>query len=312
MATSNHGSSASSPKMAARSRSGELSAAPSPTLRRAVEAARTSLAAGGMLAGLGLQRATEVRALAASALSECEDAQPFCARVTVVDGESDVPVMPKPSVNGACVGHLRPGDVAEVIARAVIQRDGRVYLRLRDVAGWVSTRARDNLGRVVLAFAGADASTGAGTEDATLEPPGGGITVASRALPVLAGTCARARRFQALSACPLLQGDPSAPGGLTTTASRLAAREEFLADAAVLRPAEGRAYLRLQDGRGWVCERSRSDFGSLVVEPLPETEAAANGALVAVPNGSLPAKRRRLTIDWIGKVARCRGDDGNA
>merc|ERR1719487_2188396 len=31
---------------------------------------------------------------------------------------------------------------------------------------------------------------------------------------------------------------------------------------------EGRTYLRLKDGRGWVCERSRNDFIRYVVEPV--------------------------------------------
>jgi hypothetical protein len=55
----------------------------------------------------------------------------------------------------------------------------------------------------------------------------------------------------------------------------LAAREEFIADAVHIDHKDGRAYLHLQDCRGWVCERSRTDFSKFAVEPLNEEDGAS-------------------------------------
>merc|ERR1712176_1746508 len=41
-----------------------------------------------------------------------------------------------------------------------------------------------------------------------------------------------------------------------------------MVDAARVVPEDGRVYLRLQDGRGWVCERSRNNFSWYAVEPM--------------------------------------------
>jgi len=44
-------------------------------------------------------------------------------------------------------------------------------------------------------------------------------------------------------------------------------KQEFWADAVVFKPGEGRAYVRLRNGRGWVSERSRTDLRRFAILP---------------------------------------------
>jgi len=68
----------------------------------------------------------------------------------------------------------------------------------------------------------------------------------------------------------LILSAPDVQGASAINAS-VDAREEFFADGAFAKPDDGRVYLHLQDGRGWICERHRHDFSRFVVEPCDKT-----------------------------------------
>jgi len=89
--------------------------------------------------------------LAARALQECEQAEVFCRSVEAANGV-EVPLFVKPDYLAEQTGEtLQGGSVHEVVARFVSQKDGRVYLRLKSLTGWVSTRACDCFTTPVLA-----------------------------------------------------------------------------------------------------------------------------------------------------------------
>jgi len=82
-------------------------------------------------------------------------------------------------------------------------------------------------------------------------------------------------RFQVLSGRgPAILSQPSLldamPGAVLSTGG------EFTADGVHVDAKDGRAYLHLQDGRGWVCERLRTDFRRFAVEPLHELDEDSN------------------------------------
>lgn len=316
--------------------------------------------------------------LAARALSECEHAEAYSRAVKAVGG-AKVGILKKPDVLGEPTGdYLGDGEAVEVVARYLCQKDGRVYLRLKEKSGWVCTRSRKNMTKVVLAALGGhgalepgkyaepiastafnvlpvlDAETmtivsapavstlsspnstsasshavacpasdgvaemeiaGAEEEDEGLdedmgegeegeEEPldgddeedeldaeevlDGEVAGASRGgdqcgSPVKAPSSVaagapppspqpvavrRERRFRVIGArCPVL-GNPSAAqlqGGVVLRT--LKHKQEFISDAALHLPAEGRVYLRLKNGRGWVCEQSKSDVHRVVLAP---------------------------------------------
>lgn len=221
--------------------------------------------------------AATVASLSAKALMECEDAEQFCEKIRVIGGNK-VAVLPKPDVLSNPTGEIVvQGEWTEVVARVVSRRDGRVYLRLRNYTGWVSTRSRKEFSKVVLE--GEEARP-------PLEPPTVQVMSRGRALrllqpmteggrplhaaptPSLDGVQAvgpEPRMFRATCTVPILPRPDLA--GTAIVGAKLNAKEEFLADGAYLRQEDGRAYLHLQDHRGWICERSKTDFSRLAVEP---------------------------------------------
>jgi len=220
-------------------------------------------------AGVRWTPTASTASLASKALIECETAEPFCENIAVIGGNK-VAVLPKPNVICRPTGeYLQTGDTAEVIARSVSPRDGRVYLRLKKFCGWVCTRSRKDFSKVVLASPGSKVP---------LEPPVCGASFGSHAVQLLpavpadsigAGAAAvREVRFRALTGrCQILSA-PTFEAGTSTSGTSLQVREVFAADGVFVQPADGRAYLRLRDGRGWVSERSRADFTRPAVEPL--------------------------------------------
>eukprot|EP00439_Symbiodinium_sp_Y106_P062510 s302_g9.t1 len=89
------------------------------------------------------------------AIMECEQAEPF-ARTAVV-GDRPVPVFGRPDVLDKPVENLSAGRV-EVVARFISHSDGRVYLRLKADAGWVSTRSVEDLAECALSTVEEEAS----------------------------------------------------------------------------------------------------------------------------------------------------------
>lgn len=71
------------------------------------------------------------------------------------------------------------------------------------------------------------------------------------------------QRFRAMSKCAILK----VPGAVTAAAAQINAKDEFVADSCCQVLSEGRVYLHLQDGRGWICERLRNDISRFGVEP---------------------------------------------
>lgn len=229
-------------------------------------------------------------ALASKAILECETAEPYVEIVVVVGG-SKVAVLPKPNVMCKPTGeYLSPGESAQVIARQISVRDGRIYVRLQKYSGWVSTRSRKDFTKVVIA---------APNSSAPLEPTRSGSLLPSRVLKLLpavplnealgvadvavgggdvAQTSASAppastsavdvRRFRVVGPRVPVTTTPNQASGPSSAITMLQNREVFEADGVFINPADGRAYLRLTRGRGWVCERSRLDFSRFIVEPL--------------------------------------------
>lgn len=234
--------------------------------------------------------APSLDALAQKASVECENATPFARKVRNIS-DRKVAVLMKPNATSEGTGrHIEPGEIFEVVARAYRSQDGRTYVRLRESeSGWVSTRSRKDFWKVVLGPVGGTA----------LEPAGHSIENDSHAQKLLAHVsydCERLNaegqpltaadagtapamqswRFHVLSTRALpITSQPSLTEGTSMRGVALAAREEFIADAVHVDHKDGRAYLHLQDCRGWVCERSRTDFSKFAVEPLNEEDGAS-------------------------------------
>mmetsp|Transcript_97848 Transcript_97848/g.276805 ORF Transcript_97848/g.276805 Transcript_97848/m.276805 type:complete len:580 (-) Transcript_97848:184-1923(-) len=247
---------------------------------------------------------TSTAALASRVLTECENAEPFCCQVTVAGGNK-VAVLTKPNVTAMVTGeYVQAGETVDVIARFLSPRDGRVYLRLKRYAGWVSTRSRKDFSKVVLAAAeGAKGS---------LEPPSVAASLRSHAVKLLRPLDAEGRdptqpageevsdasrpepvQFQALSSRCQIHSVPTMSGQSTCLGASMRAKEDFLADGVYVNLQEGRAYLRLCDGRGWVAERLRSDFARYAVIPSAEVPEATNqgsSPKAKTPRGGAPAK----------------------
>mmetsp|Transcript_60693 Transcript_60693/g.141938 ORF Transcript_60693/g.141938 Transcript_60693/m.141938 type:complete len:576 (+) Transcript_60693:36-1763(+) len=211
-----------------------------------------------------------IQAVVSKALMECEEAEPYMERVRVV-GDSKVAVLPKPDVNTTPTGeYLASDEWADAVARVVSRKDGRVYVRLRNHTGWVSSRSRKDYAKVVL-----DVEEG----KPSLEPSSMQVIGCSRATRLLPNVTqdgyqvsnhsgSKLRRFRTTVMVPILQS----PDGNAASVAKVQAKEEFLADGAYLRAEDGRAYLHLKDGRGWICERARADFSKLAVEPCGSAE----------------------------------------
>lgn len=236
---------------------------------------------------------TSAAALASKVAQECETAEPFCESVVVV-GANKVGVMTKPSITSGMTGeYLNPGDTAEVVARTYSPRDGRVYLRLKALCGWVSTRSRKEYNRLVIASL---------NDKVPLEPPRSHAAAAAAAAELLPHLDEQGKPAGAATT-------PASPPGLFRVATgrcqlltapdlakgialgALPPHEVFEADGVHLRADDGRAYLRIKGGRGWVSERMRNDFGRLAVEPVEE---AGGDLLPARGERSGTAPRRQL------------------
>jgi len=213
-------------------------------------------------------------AMANRAAMEHEDAETYNETVQVTCGTGGkVAVLTKPDVTGAVTGeYIAASDgMVEVVSRVINRKDGRVYVRLRTKTGWVSTRSRKEFSKVVLEIAEGRPA---------LEPPSIQAISNPRATRYLqpvdeAGkpTGAEAtlggepRRFRATAMVPILAKPDFAGEKTLVGGARLSQKQEFVADGAFLRAADGRAWLHLKDGTGWVCERNKTDFSRMVVEP---------------------------------------------
>ena len=117
-----------------------------------------------------------IASIVSKALMECEDAEQYMERVRVV-GDTKVAVLPKPDVNATPTGEfLCSEEWADTVAKVVSRKDGRVYVRLRNFSGWVSSRSRNDFNKVVL-----DVEEG----KAPLEPSAAQVIAMSRAMRLL-------------------------------------------------------------------------------------------------------------------------------
>lgn len=224
--------------------------------------------------------ATSASTLASLVTRECEDAELISRRV-VVAGSNKVAVLARPNSQGTPTGeYLSAGEEADVIARAVSAKDGRVYLRLKLKTGWVSIRSRKDFSKVVIS-----STDGAGQP---LEPPSAGASLPSRAMLLLPRVDEEGKailaadpsagapdlvakepvKFQAGSSRSQILSHPHCRGGNTMHGAMLTAGEAFMANAVHFNAPEGRAYLRLGDGRGWVGERAKHQFSKFAVDPV--------------------------------------------
>eukprot|EP00927_Polykrikos_kofoidii_P054531 TRINITY_DN48941_c0_g1_i1.p1 TRINITY_DN48941_c0_g1~~TRINITY_DN48941_c0_g1_i1.p1 ORF type:complete len:627 (+),score=134.65 TRINITY_DN48941_c0_g1_i1:255-1883(+) len=107
---------------------------------------------------------------------------------------------------------------------------------------------------------------GASTEEAvgiqaTVE--GGNGTATTPHVPVK-----KPRKFRVVAGrCPVISTPNAAELMSNGPKVMLNMKQEFWADGVAVIAAEGRSYLHLRNGRGWVCERSRTDLRRLAVCP---------------------------------------------
>lgn len=199
---------------------------------------------------------------------ECEAAEGFEHKVVVT---LSVPVLKKADVQTSTGKTLEAGSFVEVAARAVNKKDGRVYLYLRNSAGWICTRGLHDFSEVVLA---------PGPNCPVLDPPEAAVkeSLAARCLPackedgkaVAAETPLVPHTFLATCHVSIISRPNITGTAVSNAGARIDGKKEFLADGVFVRPADGRAYLHLHDGKGWVCERARTDFSRFVVQPHGE------------------------------------------
>lgn len=272
--------------------------------------------------------APSAASLAAKAVSECDKAEPFVKSVKVIGG-AKVAVLQKPTVlSKATDDYLQPDEVVEVMARSASQKDGRVYLRLKKLTGWVCTRSRKDFTKVVLAAA---------DPKVELEPAAFRKPPESQAMPILAhvdengkditiptlGNPRReAQKFRAVINRVNILSCPSLTNGTTTNGAVLQVKEQFTADAVHFSVSEHRAYIRLQDGRGWICESARADIQRLAVFPLnasfvdePVIEKAESSvtsvtAPTRVVDSEAPKKRAAKREEMKTALAVYRSDTG--
>ncbi|CAK9110908.1 Uncharacterized protein SCF082_LOCUS51502 [Durusdinium trenchii] len=213
--------------------------------------------------------AASAACLANKAIEECEEAEGYNERVRVVGG-SKLAILVKPDVASTQTGeYLAPDQWADTIARVVNRKDGRVYVRLRSLNGWVSSRSSKDYAKVVLQVE---------QGKPPVEPVSTQVIGQSRAMRLLTAMSEdgrpvenaplEPRRFRTTMVAQILP-HPDSTGAM---GAKLNAKEEFLADGAFLRASDGRAYLHLKDKRGWICERAKADFSKLAVQPSGSTE----------------------------------------
>mmetsp|Transcript_29799 Transcript_29799/g.54275 ORF Transcript_29799/g.54275 Transcript_29799/m.54275 type:complete len:559 (-) Transcript_29799:70-1746(-) len=227
----------------------------------------------------------------AKAQLECEKAEPWNQKVQVMGG-CKLAILTRPDVLTQPSGrYLMDGEVAEVVARTVAIKDGRTYLRLQKTDGWICTRSRKDFTKQVLKLT---------TDEVLLEPPGSDPpeSLAKQLLEPLDDSGKRAsmldqedkasrdaarppQQFTVLAAqCPILQS----PSSTSLSKASLQQREVFTVDGTFFSLGEHRAYLHLQDGRGWISEYKKSDFHRLAVAPVgcsdAQLEVASSGRRV--------------------------------
>eukprot|EP00429_Kryptoperidinium_foliaceum_P059786 CAMPEP_0176097120 /NCGR_PEP_ID=MMETSP0120_2-20121206/48688_1 /TAXON_ID=160619 /ORGANISM="Kryptoperidinium foliaceum, Strain CCMP 1326" /LENGTH=459 /DNA_ID=CAMNT_0017431109 /DNA_START=1 /DNA_END=1381 /DNA_ORIENTATION=- len=254
-----------------------------PTPARSEAAAPPINTAPAQPAGTGADAA----ALAAKAVSEYENAKPFNRVVRVVGG-AKVALLAKPDVLSQPTGeYLQDGQTAETVARLLSPRDGRVYMRMKGQNGWLSTRSRKCFAKTVLAPASGD----------PLEPPEYADAGPCGAVDLLQAVDGEGREVQLEGAAGSPPGK-RAPCAFRTLISRhpvlsapsiavavnstifLNPQDKVEVDAVHYNPAEHRAYLRLRDGRGWVCDRTKGSLHRVAMEPVdaPAAGGADDGA----------------------------------
>lgn len=247
-------------------------------------------------------------ALASRVVSECDNAEPFARVITVVGGNK-VAVLTKPNVSSTATGeYLEKDEKVEVLARAVGPRDGRVYLRLRKYTGWVTTRSRKDYSKIVLGIE-------PGSNGPPLEPPLLATATISRAVQLLqpmgadgnvdpsaskGAAVSQKVAFRALGGRCILLPEPN-NNSARLSAGTLQNKEEFVACGVYMNAAEGRAYLRLADGRGWVCERLLAQFTTFAAQPSDLTlDLDVDHSQEAAP------ARKVVSSDAVGGAARKR------
>mmetsp|Transcript_9309 Transcript_9309/g.16793 ORF Transcript_9309/g.16793 Transcript_9309/m.16793 type:complete len:488 (+) Transcript_9309:61-1524(+) len=278
--------------------------------------------------------------LTSRALEECEQAEVFVRTVDVVNA-SDARVFPRPDVLQPPMKVQLGSGQAIVIARWYCHRDGRLYLRLKDPEGWVSSRSVHDMTVVVIAplsgepaleplnfaatlpsnatsllpsaedtgehkvlpsgsLAGGEAPEDApeheeqeaedvgehgeeeeeeGDEDGDEEEDdeeeeGEGDEELGEDAPPKEPAKSPAKRaptcrfrVAALGRCFVLPY-PGAAAAKRKGLVALAPKQTVVADAVAFIRSEQRAYVRLQSGAGWVCERSLADIRRYAVLPI--------------------------------------------
>lgn len=220
--------------------------------------------------------APSAAALAQKALQECETAEPFVKKVKHI-GDHAIAILPKPNISTIQGENsvILPGEVFDVIARCHRVQDGRTYLRLRRSEGWISTRSAKNFAKIVIKAAENECSVEpdgcqtvsrclAGTVLSRVNPDGQHIGLDGQIIPAGAAAMKEPRTFRIIGRAQSILSQPSTSA--PAAGGTLQANDEFQADAYCAVLAEGRAYLRLRDGRGWVCERLRHDISRYAVE----------------------------------------------
>mmetsp|Transcript_29227 Transcript_29227/g.67282 ORF Transcript_29227/g.67282 Transcript_29227/m.67282 type:complete len:562 (-) Transcript_29227:101-1786(-) len=227
----------------------------------------------------------------AKAQLECERAEAWHQQVQVMGG-CKLAILTRPDVLTQPSGrYLMDGEVVEVVARTVSVKDGRTYLRLQKQDGWICTRSRKDFTKQVIKPQ---------TDDVQMEPVGcePPESLAKQMLEPMDDMGKRAllldledkasrdaarqpQQFTVLATqCPILQS----PSSFSSSKGVLAQREVFTADGTFFSMGEHRAYLHMQDGRGWISECKKSDFRRLAVAPVgcsdAQLEVATSGQRV--------------------------------
>eukprot|EP00929_Paragymnodinium_shiwhaense_P119993 TRINITY_DN91905_c0_g1_i1.p1 TRINITY_DN91905_c0_g1~~TRINITY_DN91905_c0_g1_i1.p1 ORF type:complete len:618 (+),score=146.40 TRINITY_DN91905_c0_g1_i1:97-1950(+) len=257
---------------------------PSLDAAKAVAAPRSAAAPPTGAASKWVPPEVSASAKASITVAELDDAKPYCATVKVV-GENKVAILTKPDVlSTATANHVAAGAEVEVVAKLAPPKDGRVYLRLKSPAtpGWICTRSRKDFSKIVIRPLDWQASIEpeetaslvdgllAAVDEYGIRSDGG----SGAALPAW---------FKATSRGHILSS-PSVASASTAAAVTLASGDEFVAEGVYMNPSDGRAYLRLQNGRGWISERMRTNFFKSQVQAIMGPTAKSS---VAPPSASL-------------------------
>jgi len=247
--------------------------------------------------------APTAEAIARKAQMESEHAETFIHTAKNA-GENKVAVLMKPNVLSQPTGeYVMPGESVEVVARLSRIQDGRTYLRLKKSTGWVCTRSRKDYWKVVIG----SCNGGTALEPASfpteflshaarmlqrVNEEGAPVDERGKPLEAKPSDPPEAKKFRVVSgrSQPIL-GTPDLQS--TQHGAMLQAKEEFAADAVCVMASDGRAYLRLQDGRGWVSERLKADFNRYAIEPAGHPHAVD----LDLPRARRSSVMRQTTVE---------------